>query len=73
MDAFVMDMNGCRIAPETAVEEYGDEVMSAGWNPQLALAGQSPVAPINRHIDPHPAVVYTDIDAFLQRMYEYQC
>lgn len=73
MDAFVMDVKGSRIEPETAVEEYSDEVMSAGWNPQLVLAGQNPVAPANRHIDPYPAVGYGDIDAFLKRMYEYQC
>ncbi|HEY6096100.1 MAG TPA: hypothetical protein VIU93_14215 [Gallionellaceae bacterium] len=66
----MMDMNGSSVGPE--VEEYDDEVMSAGWNPQLVLAGQS-VATSNRHVDPHPPVAYVDIDAFLKRMYEYQC
>ncbi|MBI5890850.1 MAG: hypothetical protein HZB47_09255 [Nitrosomonadales bacterium] len=71
MDAFV---DGSSIETETQeVEEYGDEVMYAGWNPQLALAGDGPVAQINKHADLPADLVNVDIDAFLKRMYEYQC
>ena len=73
MDAFVMDMNGYSIEQDAAADEYGDEVMEAGWNPQLVQASQNPVAPTDRHVELPAGLVNADIDGFLKRMYEYQC
>ena len=74
MDSVVMDMNGCNIEHEALViEEYGEEVMFAGWNPQLTLLGESPVAQINRHVSLLTDLANMDIDAFLKKIYEYQC
>ncbi len=74
MDSVVMDMNGCNIEHEAlVVEEYGEEVMFAGWNPQLTLLGESPVAQINRHVNLLTDLANMDIDAFLKKIYEYQC
>lgn len=74
MDTIVMNMNGCDIEQEALmVEEYGEEVMCVGWNPQLTLARESPVAQINGHVDLPADIAYVDIDAFLKKMYEYQC
>jgi len=74
MDSVVMDMNGCNIEHEAlVVEEYGEEVMFAGWNPQLTLLGESPVAQINRHVSLLTDLANMDIDAFLKKIYEYQC
>lgn len=71
MDAIV---DGCSIEQDALeVEEYGDEVMSAGWNPQLTLVEASPVALLNQHVNLHPDLANIDIDTFLQKMYEYQC
>jgi hypothetical protein len=71
MDAIV---KGCEIECEAPVnEDYGDEVLCAGWNPQLTLAAESPVAQINRHNDLPADVAKVDIDSFLEKMYEYQC
>ncbi len=67
MDTFVMNMDGYE------VEEYGDEVLDAEWNPQLVLSNHDPAIPANRHVDLHPAVANMDIDGFLRKMYEYQC
>ena len=53
-------------------QEYGEEVMCAGWNPQLVLAHESPVARINRHIDLPADLANVDVDTFLKRMYECQ-
>jgi hypothetical protein len=74
MDTIVMDTNGCDIEHEAlVVEEYGDEVMCAGWNPQLTLVGESPVAQVNRHVNLHADLANIDVDAFLKKMYEFEC
>ena len=71
MDAFVY---GCVIEKDTPDdEEYGDEVLCAGWNPQLAQASETPVARIDRHIDLPADLVDMDVETFLKKMYEYQC
>ena len=71
MDTIVKE---CVVEQETPeVEEYGDEVMCAGWNPQLALANERPIAPGDRHIQLPADLVDVDVDAFLKKMYEYQC
>jgi hypothetical protein len=67
-------LNGCEIEREAPVnEEYGEEVMCAGWNPQLALAAESPVAQVNKHVNLPADLAYADVDTFLKTMYEYQC
>lgn len=71
--ATTMNMSGYEIECEAvADEEYGDEVMYAGWNPQLASVGDQPVRKMDKH-SPFPGELATaDIDAFLQQMYTYQ-
>jgi len=54
------------------VEEYGDEVMCAGWNPQLALVGDRPVTEADGHVAFPCELANVDVDAFLQQMYKYQ-
>jgi hypothetical protein len=45
MAAIVMDTDGCDIAHETQMlEEYGEEVMCAGWIPPRTLRGENVVA-----------------------------
>jgi hypothetical protein len=45
MATIVLDMDGCDIAHEKLMlEEYGEEVMSAGWIPPRTLKGESEVA-----------------------------
>jgi hypothetical protein len=46
MTAIVRNIDGCDIEHETLMlQEYSEEVMCTGWNPELALATESPVAP----------------------------
>ena len=74
MDTLVNGLNGCDIEHAAlVVEEYGDEVMCAGWNPQLTLLGESPVAQINKHINLLADLAGIDVDAFLKKMYESEC
>ena len=74
MSTLVMEMDGSDIehaAP--AIEEYGDEVMCAGWNPQLTLAGDAPVAQMNKHVNLTTDLASVDVDVFLKKMYELEC
>lgn len=72
MGTTAANMNGGSIEHEALwVEEYGEEVMCAGWNPQLSLLRESPFARTNKYAAlPDPAI--PDVDAFLKKMYEYQ-
>jgi hypothetical protein len=71
--AIVMSMSGYEIErQEVAIEEYDDEVMCAGWNPQLALIGDKPVGKMDKHAAFPAELAYVDADAFLQKMYKYQ-
>jgi uncharacterized protein with ACT and thioredoxin-like domain len=71
MDTIV---NGSEIELEAPVsEEYGEEVMCAGWNPQITLVAESPVAQANKHVNLPGDLANVDVDTFLKRMYEYQC
>lgn len=71
--ATTMNMSGYEIERETGADwEYGDEVMYAGWNPQLASVGDQPVREMEKRM-PFPGNLATaDIDAFLQQMYKHQ-
>ena len=73
MNSMAMNLDECDIDHEALMdEEYGDEVMSAGWNPQLPLAGEGPVAEINKHINLLDGLVNTDLETFLKTVYENQ-
>ena len=71
--AIVMNMSGYEVERAlVAPGEYDDEVMCAGWNPQLALAGESPVAQINKHVNLLADLANVDVDAFLKKIYACQ-
>lgn len=54
-------------------EEYGDEVMCAGWNPQLDQVADWTVTATGKHAKFSRELTSTDVDDFLQKMYAYQC
>jgi len=67
----VMNMSGYEIEREAvAVEQYGDEVMCAGWNPQLALVGEH--AHANERGAMPESLANADVEVFLNRMYANQ-
>lgn len=71
--SIVMNMSSYEIErEEVPAEEYDDEVMCAGWNPQLALIGERPVAEIDKHAGFPDALAYVNVDTFLQKMYQFQ-
>jgi len=50
MAAIAMNKDGCDTEHDALMlEEYGDEVMCAGWNPQLAVVGASSIEQVGEH------------------------
>jgi hypothetical protein len=73
MNTIRMNLGSYSIENEALqAEEYGDEVMYAGWNPQVAVASQQPHLLNDRHVDLLAGLVNLDVDTFLQKMYEFQ-
>lgn len=67
----VMNMSSYEIEPvETINASYDDEVMFAGWNPQLAQTEVAHIAP-TRPAFP-PSLGEADIETFLHKMYVHQ-
>jgi hypothetical protein len=73
--AIVMNMSSYFIERDE-VEEYGEEVLCAGWNPVLDLACQnSATAASNRPLKPlvmPPELASVDAELFLRNMYACQ-
>lgn len=70
--AIIMNMSGYEVEREDAEMEYGEEILNAGWNPQLALVGECPTARDGGHVALPAALANVDIDAFLSKMYAAQ-
>ncbi|MBI5659628.1 MAG: hypothetical protein HZC43_08785 [Nitrosomonadales bacterium] len=69
----VMNMSSYEIEQNPVEEEYGDEVMFAGWNPAVALLHQQAVAESADRQAAMPADLATvDAESFLRKMYAYQ-
>lgn len=70
----IVTMNMCDYEVERAnpiAEDYGDEVLCAGWNPALALQ-QHAYAERNQSSAMPPELAAADVDLFLKKMYAYQ-
>lgn len=69
----VMSMNSYEIEHDSMEEEYGEEVMYAGWNPAVALVCQQHlIAPFNRQLIMPSDLATLDAESFLQKMYSFQ-
>ena len=65
----MMDMSSYAVETnDSAAEEYGDEMMNAGWNPALAL--QEHIA--SEHTAMPISLASVDVTTFLRRMYASQ-
>lgn len=68
-----MNMNGYEIErADVADEGYGEEVMCAGWNPQLESVCNHPVMEVDKHAVFARELANVDIATFLQKMYTFQ-
>jgi hypothetical protein len=70
----VMNMSSYEVERIGASEtEYGDEVLSSGWNPVVALACQQHSTAQCESTHSIPAsVAMVDVESFLHKMYAYQ-
>lgn len=68
MSVLTMDMSGYEVQrSETAISEYGDEVLSAGWVPALGLREAC-----SEHVELPFVPRIMDVDVFLRKMYRCQ-
>jgi hypothetical protein len=71
--AIMMNMSGYEIEREAvALEQYDDEMMYAGWNPQLGLVGNHPAVSVDKHVSLPHELANVDVETFLQQMYKSQ-
>lgn len=69
MSTMTMDMSSYAVDVEpTAGEVYGEEVLNAGWTPELALRPAGP----SEHHESSRCVIMEDVGAFLNKMYASQ-
>ena len=69
MSTMIMDMSSYEVQGGMAANaDYGDEVLNAGWTPELAL---QPAHPSEHHEIPR-SLVTEDVVAFLNKMYASQ-
>jgi len=68
-----MEVKEYGTASDMMMDQYGEEIMSAGWNPTVALVSQPQLLEPVRRDDTMPAdLVTADVELFLRRMYAYQ-
>ena len=68
-----MDMSSYEIESETMEAEYDDEILCAGWNPEIdSVCEQLQLEPVTQELD-RPADLSTEVaELFLRKMYSYQ-
>lgn len=68
-----MEVKEYGTASDMMMDQYGEEIMCAGWNPTVALVSQPQLLEPVRGDDTMPAdLVTADVELFLRRMYAYQ-
>ncbi|MFZ3017757.1 MAG: hypothetical protein WA056_04765 [Gallionella sp.] len=69
MSVLTMDMSSFEVERcENTASGYGDEVLSAGWIPTLGLREAC-----SEHVEMPTVPRIMDVDAFLRKMYRFQC
>lgn len=69
----VMNMSSYETERGSTEEEYGEEVMYAGWNPAISLVYQQHlIAPLNRQASMPSDLATLDAESFLRKMYAFQ-
>jgi hypothetical protein len=68
-----MNMSNYEIELETIEAEYGDEILLAGWNPEVdSVCQQLQLVPTAEQLA-MPAALTTEVaELFLRKMYSYQ-
>jgi hypothetical protein len=70
---FTMNMSNYEIEQETIETEYDDEVLDAGWNPEVdSVCQQLQLLPTTEQQDMPDALKAEAMELFLRKMYSYQ-
>ena len=68
-----MDMSNYEIEQETIEAEYDDEILDAGWNPEVdSVYQQLQLVPTTEQQDMPDALKAEAMELFLRKMYSYQ-
>lgn len=69
----VMKMSSDEMGLDSMEDEYGDEIMSAGWNPEIdQVREQLQLVPVSDQQAPSGDPAMAISEQFLRRMYSYQ-
>jgi hypothetical protein len=69
----VMNMSNYEIEHETTEAEYGDEILCAGWNPEVdSVCQQLQLVPSTEQLAMPAALTTEVVELFLRKMYSYQ-
>ena len=67
-----MDMSSQEIEHDSMGTEYDDEILYAGWNPEVGLASQQlQIAPTIEQLDMPVAPTTKAVELFLIKMYSF--
>jgi hypothetical protein len=70
---FTMDMSNYEIECEAIEEEYGEEILSAGWNPDVqSMNLQLQLVPTSDQSALPEGLATEAAELFLRKMYSYQ-
>jgi len=70
--AITTNMSNYEIGTDSIEAEYGDEIMCAGWNPDVGLVCQSLLEPSNTHPAMPADLTMEASELFLRKMYACQ-
>jgi hypothetical protein len=69
----VMNMSNYEIEPETIEAEYSDEILYAGWNPEVDLVReQLQLVPTSEQMTIPDDLATVAAELFLRKMYSYR-
>jgi hypothetical protein len=70
--AITTNMSNYEIGTDSIGAEYGDEIMCAGWNPDVGLVCQNLHEPSDTHMVMPADLVTENSELFLRKMYACQ-
>lgn len=70
--AITTNMSNYEIGTDSIEAEYGDEIMCAGWNPDVGLVRQELLVPSDTHMIMPADLVMEISELFLKKMYACQ-
>ena len=69
----VMNMSNYEIEPETIEAEYSDEILYAGWNPEVdSVCQQLQLVPTTEQRTMPATLTAEVVELFLRKMYSYR-